>query len=293
MNSKQSPFEKGNLILPCPTLSVNRLDYKTILAIKIKLCYIIPMSKKTALFLSLILIFVVASVPVSAKVATPSGQGQQIREEVKGKIQNLKDKIQNFKNTRAGLKQAKLTSKSDTALTVEKEGKIYTVNISDKTHFRRRFWGKATLSEMSVGDLLDIQGKWADDQKTIINATLIRDTSIQMRFGTFFGTVTSISGSTITMQTKKRDFQTVTASSSAKIINRKQQTMSLSDILVGHKIRVKGLWNNLAKTITQVKEIKDFTLPIVNTTTTPAPSVAPSSTPIPSATPSPTPTLAP
>jgi len=32
--------------------------------------------------------------------------------------------------------------------------------------------------------------------------------------------------------------------------------------LVGHRIRVKGLWNNKNSTVTEVSHVKDFDLPV-------------------------------
>ena len=106
------------------------------------------------------------------------------RQDKEGSRPGVLNKIFNLKG-RAAIGTGKLTAKSDTSLTVEKDGKSFTVPIDSNTQFKRRFWGKATLAEMSVGDTINVIGLWADDQHTTITAKLVRDISIQARFGVF------------------------------------------------------------------------------------------------------------
>ena len=60
----------------------------------------------------------------------------------------------------------------------------------------------------------------------------------------------------------KRADQTVTVDSSTKFSNRKGETITQSEITVGQRVRVKGLWNSNDNTVTEVKEVKDFALPV-------------------------------
>lgn len=185
--------------------------------------------------------------------ASPEG-----REERREKIEQ---KVEKFKNTVAMLNNVKVTAKDATSLTVDNNGTSVKVNISDKTQLRRKFWGKSNISEFSVNDMVNVIGKWTDDTKTTVDARMIRNLSIQKRFGVFFGEIKSITGDTFVMTTIRRDDETVTIGS-AKLINRKQETINKSDLTVGSKVRVRGLWDNVNKTITEVKEIKDFSLPV-------------------------------
>ncbi len=172
------------------------------------------------------------------------------------------------------LGNAKITAKSDTTLTVEKDGTSYTVNLDSKTQFRRRFWGKGDLSEFQVGDTVNVIGRWTDDTKVAINAVLIRDLSIQKRFGVFFGDVKSLVTNGWVMSTKsdKRADQTVTVSTSTKFVNGKNEAMTQADVKVGDRVRVKGLWDRALNTVTEVTEVKDFgVLPKVSVTVTPTP----------------------
>lgn len=165
-------------------------------------------------------------------------------------------------NKRGELKNVKVTAKDATSVTVDNEGVNVKVNISSNTHLRRKFWGKSTLAEISIGDSLDIVGRWAKEDKTEINAVVIRNLSIQKRFGVFFGKVKTITDTGFVMTTIQRGEETVILDT-AKLINRKGELIKSSDIQINHTVRVRGLWNSTGFTITETTEIKDFSLPIL------------------------------
>lgn len=147
------------------------------------------------------------------------------------------------------------------SLTVTKDGKTYTVNTDSKTQFRRHFWGKSSFAEINTSDHVNVYGSWVDTGHTTILARLIRDTSIMKRRGTFFGNILTIVGNTFTMQTLGRGIVTVTVDKSTKLVNRREQPITFADLKVGQRIRVKGLWDKTLKTITEVTQVKDFSLP--------------------------------
>lgn len=167
-----------------------------------------------------------------------------------------------FTNKRGELKNVKVIAKDATSITVDSDGTGIKVDITANTHFRRKFWGKTSLAEISVGDSVDVIGRWTSEAKTEIKAVVIRDLSIQKRFGVFFGTVKTITDTGFVMTTIQRGEETVTYDS-AKIINRKGEAITASDILVGHRVRVRGLWDSANFTIKEVTEVKDFSIPVV------------------------------
>lgn len=167
---------------------------------------------------------------------------------------------------KAAIGSCTLATKSGTTLTCAKDSKTYTILTDSKTQLRRRFWGKATLDEMQTGDILNVIGKWTDDAKTTVAAVLVRDTSVQKRFGVFIGQVTSLM-STGWVMTTHRGTETVTVSSGTKIVNRSGQTITQADVTVGHRVRVRGLWDSKASTITEVAQAKDYNLPVKPTPT--------------------------
>lgn len=188
-----------------------------------------------------------------------------------------------MKKNRVWIKNAAITTINGNAMTITKDGKTYTVSMTNQTKLRRHYGGQATLAEFTVGNFVDVSGVWTDSTKTSINATSIRNRSIMMRRGAFIGEVISKTGNTIVIATKSRGNQTVTVSGTTKYVNRTQQAIKLSDIEVGHNIRVRGLWDKSNNTVTQVMQIKDFSLP-VTVTLTPTTAASLSATPSESAT---------
>ena len=200
------------------------------------------------------------------KMSTPDATSEKIKQRIEQRIEEkvenkFEKRLETFKSNQIVLHNVKITAKDSMALTIDNNGTSVKVNINDKTQLRRKFWGKSDLSEFSVGNYINIIGKWTDDTKTIIDAKLIRNLSIQKRYGVFFGEVKSISESGFVMTSIHREDLTVTTGT-AKLINRKQETITKSDIMVGHRVRIKGLWDVTNKTVTEVGEIKDFDLPV-------------------------------
>jgi ribosomal protein L21E len=152
----------------------------------------------------------------------------------------------------------------------ELTGKTVIVNINTQTKLLRKFGGKSSLSEFTPNDEIQAAGKWTDDAKTILTANLIRNLSIQKRFGAFIGTIKNLGENSFVLQSKNRGEQKVIITDTTKIVNRKMQALKFSDLMPEHRVRVKGLWNNKNNTITEVVQIKDFDLP-PKTTLTPTP----------------------
>ena len=80
-----------------------------------------------------------------------------------------------------------------------------------------------------------------------------------------FGKVTTKSDSSFTIETKRNEetFTVTIYTSGATFINRKEETIAYSDVLVGHMIRAKGVWDKSLKEMRETTKVKDFILPIV------------------------------
>ena len=201
--------------------------------------------------------------------ASPSAKPWQIRKEIREQNKGLLEQIKNqVKEKLYGLKfnakvVGKITEIGENYLKVSdnKDGKVYRVNISEKTQLRRRFWGKSSLKEFAVGDEVNVIGRFLDEEKTIIDAVLIRNHSIQRRWGVFFGKVLSKEGNTLKIETINRGELKVYVENTVKLVNRRGEAIGLGDIQLGHRIRIKGVWDKDLKEIREVEEIKDFSLP--------------------------------
>lgn len=156
---------------------------------------------------------------------------------------------------------AMITAINGSTLTVSKDSKSMTVMTGSGTVLKRRFGAVAQWSEFAVNQYVDVKGTWADEAKTSINAQWIRNRSIQKRHGTFNGVVTSLTGSGFTLNTMGRGMHGVFPTGATKIVDRKGNMLTLGNILVGHRLRVKGVWDRANRTITEVTHIKDKSLP--------------------------------
>lgn len=200
-------------------------------------------------------------------------------------LNNIKN---NLKNLGLGARiGGSLTAINGNTLTVstQNNGSV-TVNILTNTQIRRRFWGKTAVSEFTVGDNVLVIGSWIDTTKAAINAVLIRDVSIERRWGVLFGTVTANNSTTLIVNTLSRGSVTVDLSGSTKLVNRKQQTIGFGDIQIGNKVRIKGTYDLTSKVVVTTDEVKDFSIPAqgsVTPTITPtgAPTATPTMTPMP------------
>jgi len=179
-----------------------------------------------------------------------------------GNQENSKSRVRSFTGTRAAIGTGKVVSKDGSSITVISNENTYTVLTDDKTQFRRLYWGKSSLEEISINDMVKVIGKWQNEERTQIKATLVRNLSIQKRQGTFFGVIKSVNGNSFVIQTAKRGEIVVKVSDTTKLVNRVMNEITFSDLKVGHRIRVKGTWDKANSTLTEVAQIKDFSIPV-------------------------------
>ncbi len=211
---------------------------------------------------------------VKEKIQEKVKQVQQKQEERKNLLESIKEKI---KEMGAKIK-GELTAINGNTLTVKRDdGMMVSVDVTN-AQCRRRFGAKCDWSESAVGNILNIIGKWTDSGKTAIMARLVRNTSIQKRHGVIFGKVTKKNDSSLVIESKI-DGETLPVTiytTGAKFIKRNEESMTISDIQIGHRIRAKGVWDRTLKEMRETTEIKDFDLPLI---VKPSPTLTPTPTP--------------
>lgn len=201
--------------------------------------------------------------------------GQEIKEIRNEAKEGIKEKRESFlgevkkfmkKNLRfeARLK-GKITTVGSASFSMTNEDGTFQINVTEKTNLLQKFGGKSTLGEYSVGDEVVVFGKFTDDTKTTIDAKIVKNNSIQKRFGAFFGKVLSTKSDSFTIETQERGTQTVYFGT-AKIVNRKEVVISILDVKVGDRVRVKGVWDKTLSKISEVVQVKDFSIPAISPT---------------------------
>ncbi len=225
--------------------------------------------------LSLVILTTVLTITPPALALTPLRQISQrvirkevskdIKEDTKKTKENLLDKAKDFmkKNLQFEAREkGKITILGLSNFSFIGTNGTFQVNITDKIQILKKFGGKSSLSEYSVGDEVVVFGKFTDDTKLIIDAKTVKNNSIQKRWGAFFGKVTSHNTDNFIMETLERGSQTVYFGE-AKFVNRKEVSISYGDIKVGDRVRVKGVWDKTLNKINEVNQVKDFSLPVI------------------------------
>jgi hypothetical protein len=212
--------------------------------------------------------------PVSAKALNIPNPFKRAEERVEARLENeatgsgvkernenrVEERLQKFIDKRAVLGIGEVTAIDGVNLTVVKDGKTYTVITSEATRYSRKYWGGSDFEEIKVGHMILVIGKWADEEKTTVNALMIRNFSISKRYGVVFGNVNLMGDGTITITTVKGG-KAIVSIGEADLVDRTEKEITTGDILTGHLIRVKGIMDTVANTITEVKQIKDFSVP--------------------------------
>jgi hypothetical protein len=196
---------------------------------------------------------------------SPKEIRERVKEEIKNQIEerkeNMLDKAKNLlKKMRF---EARVTGNITTIGTMEltltdKENHSYTVKITDKTRLIRRWGGKSNLSEFAIGDEVNVIGKWVDEQKTTIEAILIRNLNIQKRFGTFFGTITEKQENYFVIATINRGNQKVYFTNTTKFLDHRKNPINYNDLKIGDRVRVKGVWDRSLNEIRETQEVRVF-----------------------------------
>ncbi|MFH1171377.1 MAG: hypothetical protein V1778_02465, partial [bacterium] len=128
-------------------------------------------------------------------------------------------------------------------------GTDYTVNVTTKTVIVRKYFGTSNLEEFMVGDTLEIVSTPTTTTYTV-DATRIRDVSIQRKNGTFRGKIGTLtcSQNTFLFTPEKRAQQTVYLSSKTVIIRRGEK-ITCTDLKGGETAVVIGIWRSATKRI--------------------------------------------
>lgn len=127
-------------------------------------------------------------------------------------------------------------------------GQDYKIEVFAGTNVVRQHWGKSEidLSEFSVGDIINVYGTLDSTDYFLIHAKTVRNVSIQKLHAVFTGNILSVSSSTnsFTMEAKRTGANTLIVNTDAntKIYSGKI-LKSFSDLQVGTKVTVRGIWD--------------------------------------------------
>lgn len=133
-----------------------------------------------------------------------------------------------------------------------KNTQTWTVNITSATKLFRRYMGTATIDEFAVGDTIEARG--TQGTGNVLNAKVVRDHSIIIKNRDFPGRIKSINAAALSfvipIKVKAGIVDlTVTTASTTKFFNHDHETITFSDLLVGNKVKVLGVYNSTNLTL--------------------------------------------
>ena len=207
--------------------------------------------------LRILITFTFIATLISPGITYASLDNKQDKKKFLGVGLQLKESL---KNRGVKIIDGTVTAKSTTSLTVTKDDKSYTVLTTSDSKFRRHFWGKSTLAEISIGNKVNVWGNWADDTHASINAMMIRNLSIMKRFGVFVGDIVSKSSTSFVIHSKNRADQTVNFDSNTKFVKKNDTATIYADLKIEDRVKIKGLWDKTLNTISEVTQVKDYSL---------------------------------
>lgn len=129
----------------------------------------------------------------------------------------------------------------------------FTIKTNSATKFSRATGEATTIAEIKEGDLLDVSGELQSQSDTLtINASIIRNSSVQKEQTTLSGTVTATNPSIqqFTLNNKERGFVTVVTSTSTQFI-KGSRTLDIDHVRIGDRIiKTSGDYDIPTRTLT-------------------------------------------
>lgn len=129
--------------------------------------------------------------------------------------------------------------------------KEITLLVDANTKFVRKYWGKSSLEELTVGDKLDVRVKTNEDGT--VTATLIKDDTLQWTWKIHNGTIGNLDATAKTFTLTQNNKKSVTVKVDAKtkiFIPNASATSTFADLQNGQIAHVRGIINNKTKVIT-------------------------------------------
>lgn len=119
------------------------------------------------------------------------------------------------------------------------------IKVLDNAKFIRRYSEKSTLAELSVGDFISVRGTLdTNASQPTVNATWIKDWSIQTYNSTFRGTIESINTDAGRMVVATNNTKITIFASDTTKVKRGNTIIKFSDLVLGEKVTTYGLYNN-------------------------------------------------
>ena len=150
--------------------------------------------------------------------------------------------------------------------------KEITVFVDANTKFVRKYWGKSSLEELTVGDKLDVRVK--TNENGIVTATIVKDDTLHWTWKVHNGVIEGLDATAKTFTLKQNNKKSVTVKVDAKtkiFIPNASATSTFDGLQNGQIAHVRGIINTKTKIITASLirvSVPRAEAPVVTTTST-------------------------
>lgn len=224
----------------------------------------IPFKKIIPLALLPILVFTIGST-VKADNDHGNNENNRGRDEEMRRASGSTLEVHINNNGKTLVRGAKVTAVSGSVITATTtfgtNVMTWTVNTTSATQFVRKFGGVSSTAEIQVGDFLSFSGMLSTSATGLtVDATIVKDWSIQARNDSFKGTISSIDAPNLSFVLASENRGNITIKTSATTqIKKGNSVITFADLHVGDKVeKTDGLYNNLTLTLTaNTVKIKD------------------------------------
>ena len=129
--------------------------------------------------------------------------------------------------------------------------KEVTMIVDSNTKFVRKYWGKSSLEEVTIGDKLDVRVKTNEDGT--VTATLIKDDTLQWTWKVHNGAIDGLDLTAKTFTLKQKNGKSVTVKVDVKtkiFVPNAASTSTFDGLQNGQVAHIRGIINNKTKVIT-------------------------------------------
>lgn len=192
---------------------------------------------------------------------TVTAEGATVKNDIKNKAAKVVKFARRAVVINADLKEIK--SKTDLVVMVKsvtpKKGKKWTgfhpeakkdliIKVSDKTKFVKKYLGKSSFEDLTVGDSLQIVGKTNEDGT--VTAALVKNNSLQLTLKVYTGLIESIDAANNSFVLKQPKANiTVVINAKTKVIVPGIANPTIANLAAGNKVHLRGIINKKTKMI--------------------------------------------
>lgn len=162
-------------------------------------------------------------------------------------VPNLQQLV-NINPSGGAVLSGKLKSKNLDSLVISSWGGDWAINIASTTKITKRTDGKVNLSDLLVGDMLQITGKVNTTSPWTVNARAVKDGSFQTRNATLNGVISNLKSDSLTLTTKKNGVVQVAINTSTKILVG-NLTVPSTTLMNGLSVSVSGVLSTQTTTL--------------------------------------------